>query len=85
MASGLAVRLGFMEDTVVAFMGLDWQFRRPVFIGDTVRIRVTVESKEIKRRLGGVVVFRLEVLNQNDEVCQRGNWNLLCKMQTDAG
>ena len=83
VASGLAVRLGFMEDTVVAFMGLDWQFRRPVFIGDTVRIRVTIESKEIKRRLGGMVVFRIEVLNQKDEVCQRGDWNILCKMQTD--
>ena len=81
VASGLAVRLGFMEDTVVAFMGLDWQFRKPVFIGDTVRIRVTVKSKEIKRRLGGMVVFRIEVLNQDDNVCQRGDWNILCKME----
>jgi len=83
VASGLAVRLGFMEDTVVAFMGLAWQFRRPVFIGDTVRIRVTIQSKEIKRRVGGVVVFRVEVLNQKDEVCQRGDWNILCKMQAE--
>lgn len=81
VASGLAVRLGFMEETVVAFMGLEWQFRRPVFIGDTMRIRVTIASKEIKRRLGGVVVFRVEVLNQKDEVCQRGDWNILCKMK----
>ena len=29
IASGLAVRLGFIEDTVIAFMGLDWKFRGP--------------------------------------------------------
>ena len=33
IASGLAVRMGFMEGTVQAFMQLDWQFRRPVLIG----------------------------------------------------
>ena len=44
VASGLAVRLGFMEDTIVAFRGLDWRFTAPVFAGDTVRVRVTVEE-----------------------------------------
>lgn len=81
IASGLAVRLGFMEDTVEAFLGLEWQFRRAIFIADTIRLRVTVQEKEIKRRLGGVVTFKLEVLNQKDEVCQRGIWTILCKMQ----
>lgn len=81
VASGLAVRLGFMENTVEAFLGLEWQFRRAVFIGDTVRLRVTVQEKEIKRRLGGVVTFKLEVLNQKDEVCQRGTWSILCAQQ----
>jgi len=40
IASGLAVRMGFMEGTVQAFMGLDWQFRGPTKIGDTVRVRL---------------------------------------------
>ena len=80
IASGLAVRLGFMEDTIVAFRGLEWKFARPVFIGDTVRLRVTVEEKKEMARLGGGLVnFKLEVLNQKDEVVQRGIWEVLCK------
>ena len=69
-----------MEGTVQAFMQLEWQFRRPVLIGDTVRLRATVREKKPMRRMGGgVVTFRMEVLNQKDEVCQRGNWEILCK------
>lgn len=80
IASGLAVRLGFMEDTVIAFRGLEWKFARPVFIGDTVRLRVTVDEKKVMARLGGGLVnFKLDVLNQKDEVVQRGVWEILCK------
>jgi acyl dehydratase len=81
IASGQAVRLGFMEETVMAFRGLEWKFQRPVFIGDTIRLRVTVEEKKEMRRIGGgVVIFKLEVINQKDEICQRGTWEILCKM-----
>ena len=80
IASGLAVRLGFMEDTVVAFRGLEWKFTRPVFIGDTVRLRVTVDAKKEMARLGGgLVTFGLAVVNQADEVVQRGTWEIICK------
>lgn len=80
IASGQAVRLGFMEDTVIAFRGLAWRFTKPVFIGDTVHLRVTVEDKKPMPRLGGGVVdFKMEVVNQNGEVCQRGNWEIICK------
>jgi monoamine oxidase len=46
------------------------RFIRPVFIGDTIRSRVTVAAKEDDpRRTGqGRVVERCEVLNQRDEV-----------------
>jgi acyl dehydratase len=80
IASGLAVRLGFMEETVLAFRSLEWKFSRPVFIGDTVRLRLTVDEKKAMPRLGGgLVFFQLEVLNQKDEVVQKGRWELLCK------
>ena len=80
IASGQAVRLGFMEDTILAFRGLEWKFVKPVFIGDTVRLRVTIEDKKEMRRLGGgLVIFKMEVLNQNNEICQRGPWEILCK------
>lgn len=83
VASGQAVRLGFMEDTVMAFRGLEWKFSKPVFINDTIRLRVTVEEKKEMRRMGGGLVnFKMEVVNQNNEVCQRGIWEILCKSQS---
>lgn len=81
IASGLAVRLGFMEETVMAFRGLEWKFTKPVFIGDTVRLRVTVEEKkEMPRVGGGLVTFKMEVINQGGDTVQRGVWDILCKM-----
>jgi 3-hydroxybutyryl-CoA dehydratase len=80
MASGMAVRLGFMEDTIMAFRGLEWKFVAPVFIGDTIHLRVTVESTKPMARLGGGFVgFKMEVINQRDEVVNRGVWQVLCK------
>ena len=80
IASGQAVRLGFMEDTIMAFRGLEWKFVKPVFIGDTIRLRVTIEEKKEMRRMGGGLVnFKMEVINHNGEICQRGNWEILCK------
>ena len=84
ISSGQMVRLGFLDDTVVAFLGLEWQFRRPVFIGDTIRTRLTVQEMKLMKRLsGGVVTFNVEVLNQEDKVCQRGSWDLVCKSRDD--
>jgi acyl dehydratase len=82
IAIGLAVRLGFMEETIAAFRGLAWKFVKPVFIGDTVHLRVSVAEKRAMQRLGGgLVTFRVEVVNQAGEVCQRGDWEILCKGQ----
>lgn len=79
VASGLAVRLGFMEETILAFRSIgEWRFQRPVFIGDTVRVRLTVgETKPMPRLGGGLVTFGVDVLNQEDKVVQRGEWEML--------
>jgi acyl dehydratase len=80
IASGMAVRLGFMEDTVIAFRGLEWKFNAPVFAGDTIHLRVTVEeTKPMPRVGGGLVKFKMEVINQRDETVNRGVWDILCK------
>ena len=80
IASGLGVRLGFMEGTVEAFTGLDWKFRGPIKIGDTIHITVTVTQKKAMKRLGGgFVVFDVAVVNQRGEKVQRGQWTVLIK------
>jgi acyl dehydratase len=85
VASGLASRLGFMEGTAEAFMGLEWKFKHPLYIGDTVHLRAVVTNKrEVKRLNGGLVVFRLELLNQDHVVLQQGEWTLLMKSRSSA-
>jgi len=80
VASGLAGRLGFMEGTAQAFMGLDWKFKRPIFIGDTIAVQAVIKSKKEVRRLGGgIVVVDVAVLNQRQEIVQQGEWTVLIK------
>lgn len=62
------------------FRGLEWKFAAPVFAGDTIRLRVTVEElKPMPRLGGGLVKFKMEVLNQRSETVNRGTWDILCK------
>jgi acyl dehydratase len=78
IASGLAVQTGFIERTVMAFRELDWKFSRPVMIGDTIRVMLEVtEMKPMPRLGGGSVSMKVSVLNQKDEVVNRGNWVML--------
>ena len=78
IATGLEVSLGIKNGTAVAFLGMTWNNRLPVFPGDTIRVYETVASKrESKKPDRGLVVFDVRVLNQRDEVVQEGQWNLL--------
>jgi acyl dehydratase len=79
IASGLAARTGFMEGTVQLFREIDeWKFIRPVFIGDTVHVVVTVlETKELRRMGSGLVALEVDVRNQQDETVMKGNWRIL--------
>jgi 3-hydroxybutyryl-CoA dehydratase len=76
--TGLVVQTGLMEGTILAFRELEWKFSRPVFIGDTVKARLEiVEKKALPRLGGGNVIAKISVVNQNDEILQRGNMALL--------
>ena len=78
--AGLGWQLGFLEGTVIAFMGLEWKFKAPVKIGDTVRATVKVkQKKEMKAAGGGLVILEMRLLNQRDEVTQQGDWTVLVK------
>jgi acyl dehydratase len=83
IAIGLAMRLGFLEETALAFREIgNWKFSLPVFFGDTIRVRATVvETKPMRRLGGGLVTLKVEILNQDDKVVQRGSWGVLVKSQ----
>lgn len=73
MASGLRARLGIFEGTVIAFLGMTWDFKGPIFIGDTIRSRVSVvEKRPTKRADRGILKQKVTLLNQRDEVIQEG-------------
>jgi oxepin-CoA hydrolase/3-oxo-5,6-dehydrosuberyl-CoA semialdehyde dehydrogenase len=70
-AAGLFVDPG--EGPVLANYGLeDLRFIQPVYIGDTIRVRLTCKRKTAKEkredeRLQGIVEWDVEVFNQDDE------------------
>jgi 3-hydroxybutyryl-CoA dehydratase len=85
IASGLAVRLGFIEDTAIAFRELEWKFSLPIKIGDTIHMRAEViEKKALPRLGGGIVTLDVAVLNQRNEVTQRGAWKMLVKSSPET-
>jgi acyl dehydratase len=66
--SGLLMRLGFLEETVVAFYGIDrLRFTNPVFIGDTIRARAKVVEKQDRGQFG-VVKIEASVEKQTGNV-----------------
>lgn len=79
IASGLAWQTGILDGTVIAFREVsEWKFVKPVFIGDTIYVDMLVkEVKALPRIGGGSVTITLEVKNQNEEVCHRGQWTVL--------
>jgi acyl dehydratase len=80
IAVGLAVQLGVLEGTILAFRELTCKFSLPVLIGDTVHVRLEVlETKLLPRLGGGQVSLKVNVLNQEGKTVQRGTWVMLVK------
>jgi acyl dehydratase len=79
VATGLIMRTGFLEGTVLAFREInEWKFVKPFFIGDTVSAELAIaETKALPRIGGGSITAAVVVKNQSDEICQRGSLNLL--------
>jgi acyl dehydratase len=84
IAGGLAWVTGLLEGTAEALIGMDWKFRNPIYIGDTIRLHAEVrKKKEMPRLNGGFVTFNATVLNQKDETVQKGTWTLLIRSRRE--
>lgn len=72
MASGLAVNSPQMR--TLAFLSIqDWQFRGPIFIGDTIRVRTRVVTKEARGKgRRGVISWQRQIVNQAEKIVQEG-------------
>lgn len=79
IASGLAMRTGILEGTVLAFREIqEWKFTKPVMIGDTLHVELeVVDVKPFPRLGGGMVTILVDVLNQRSEAVMKGKWLVL--------
>lgn len=76
--SGLVERLSILEGSVVALLEINWKFRAPAKIGDTIRVVIRIaEKRETKRTDAGLVATARTVLNQNDVVVTEGLTRML--------
>ena len=73
IASGLTQRLGIFNRSAMAALDLQWTFKAGVLIGDTIRVRITIENiRETSKGDRGIVTRAYDVLNQRGEVVQTG-------------
>lgn len=78
ISTGLAQTLGLYEGTVIALVQQTFQFKAPVFFGDTIRLRQTVGAVKPSSKGGkGTVTFKSQVLKQDDTVVVDGEWIVL--------
>lgn len=80
MAFGLASRLDLIDGTVIALLGVSWDFKAPVRPGDTVHADITVaEMRAVKRADRGLLSLGIALVNQHGAVAQAGTARLLMR------
>ena len=74
--AGLSYEL--TEDSILALLKLTWQFKAPIYIGDTIHVEQTVKNlRESRSADRGILTFEKAVINQKDEVVQTGTTTIL--------
>ncbi len=87
--TGLMERAGWFSESALAMLDIErWAFRKPIFVGDTLRGEMEIVSKRVTSTGDrGIVGRRFTLLNQRDEVVQTGDLGMMIKMapETPAG
>jgi acyl dehydratase len=84
VGSGLAV--GFPPMRTLALLSIrDWQFREPVFPGDTLRVRSKVLEKEARSKgRRGAVTWQRQIVNQAGKIVQEGVTTTLVECRAEG-
>jgi acyl dehydratase len=86
IAFGLAARLDLIDGTVVALLGVTWDFKAPMRPGDTIRALIAVTGKRpVKNPSLGLIELVIELTSQTDEILQRGTARLLLRKTRPPG
>jgi acyl dehydratase len=78
---GIGMTAGVMNPQAFSYGYDRLRFVKPVFIGDTIRVRVTIADKQAypKKPTYGLVTEQVEVINQRDQVVLACSHLLLVK------
>lgn len=79
--TGLLDRTRLFSGSAIAMLGIrDWKFTAPVFIGDTVTLRMEIRGvHRTSKGDRGVVDRHFELVNQRGEVVQQGHIDLMIR------
>lgn len=68
LSEGLTILSGILYKTGMAFLGVEMEVLKPVFIGDTLTVEIEVINKrETKKTDRGIVTYLHRIINQNSE------------------
>ena len=79
VVEGLKSRVGLYEGTSLASLEWRWRFKKPMLIGDTVRVWWRISDKRESRSKPdqGIVWEEVRLLNQRDELVGEGEHTVL--------
>jgi acyl dehydratase len=87
MAFGLASRLDLIDGTVVALLGVSWDFKAPTRPGDTIHAMIeVVEARPVSNPERGLIGLGIALVNQAGVTAQSGTARLLMRRtRVEAG
>jgi acyl dehydratase len=82
-AIGLVDRTGLFSGSAIANLGVEeWRFVAPVFIGDTIRVRLEIgDVRATSDGKRGIVGRLFTLLNQRDEAVQHGRIPIMIRLR----
>ncbi len=86
ICTGLSARLGYLDGTAIAALGVDeWKYLKPIYLNDTVTLRATVvEARTTSKPDRGVLVRRMDLLNQHGDLLQTGLMTTMVRTRAAA-
>jgi acyl dehydratase len=85
ITEGLKLRAGADEFAGIASLGWTWDFKGPIFLGDTIHIRCRLRDKRKTKKIGrGIFYLALQVVNEREEIVQEGEHRLMVETRENT-
>jgi len=86
MMTGLLDRTGLFDGSAIAMLGIrDWNFKGPIFVGDTIHFEMEIVSKRLTSKEDrGIVDRKFSLINQRGETAQEGHIAIMLLLKAEA-